>query len=87
MYPVLVIEVLSRSTEKVDRDVKPLEYGLIPSMLAYIVFDSERPVAQVWRRDQEGGWLPKPRRIDSGEIAISELNVVLNVAAVFRGVP
>jgi Uma2 family endonuclease len=83
--PVLVVEVLSRSTEKVDRDVKPHEYGLIPSMLAYILFDSERPVAQVWRRDQEGGWPPRPRRIDSGEIAISKLNLILNIDAVFQG--
>jgi Uma2 family endonuclease len=82
--PVVVVEVLSRSTEKVDLEIKPQEYGSIPSLLCYIVFDSQRPVAQVWRRDQEGGWPPRPRRIDSGEIAISELNVVLKMDAVSR---
>jgi Uma2 family endonuclease len=83
--PVLVVEVLSHSTEKVDLEIKPQEYGSIPSLLCYILFDSERPVAQVWRRDQEGGWPPTPRRIDSGEIAISELNLILNIDAVFQG--
>jgi Uma2 family endonuclease len=84
--PVVVVEVLSRSTEKVDLEIKPQEYGSNPSLLCYIVFDSQRPVAQVWRRDQESGWPPKPRRIDTGEIAISELNVVLKMDAVFQGI-
>jgi Uma2 family endonuclease len=83
--PVLVVEVLSHSTEKFDRDVKPHEYGSIQSLLMYIVFNSKRSVAQVWRRDQNGAWPAKPRQIDSGEITISELNVVLKMDAVFQG--
>jgi Uma2 family endonuclease len=81
--PVLVIEVLSRSTEKVDLEVKPQEYGSVPSIQAYVVFDGNACVAQIWRRDGQGIWPQHPERIERGAVRVAKLKVALNLAAVF----
>jgi Uma2 family endonuclease len=84
--PVLVVEVLSRSTEKVDVAVKPQEYGSIPSLRMYVVFDSDKPLAQVWQRDELGNWPVRPRRIKTGEIPVPGMNATLAMDAVYLAV-
>jgi Uma2 family endonuclease len=84
--PILVIEVLSRSTEKVEVEVKPQEYGLISSIEAYVVFDTNELVAQIWQRDEHGRWPSQPERIAAGEVRVSKLHIVLKLESVFSAV-
>lgn len=54
--PQVVIEVLSNSTEKVDRREKWMNYRQLPSLCEYVLIDQERQWAEVFRRGNEG-WL------------------------------
>jgi Uma2 family endonuclease len=54
--PSLVVEVLSPSTEKVDRREKWFAYRQLDSLQEYVLVDQERQWVEVFRR-HEGGWL------------------------------
>lgn len=54
--PVLVIEVLSDSTEKYDRGEKFHKYCSLPSFKEYILIDQYQPVIDTLYRMDEGYW-------------------------------
>lgn len=54
--PTIVIEVLSPSTEKVDRREKWFAYRQVSSLQEYVLVDQERQWVEVFRR-HEGGWM------------------------------
>ena len=54
--PNLVVEVLSRSTEKLDRREKWMNYRQLPSLEEYVLIDQERQWVEIFRRG-EGVWL------------------------------
>jgi Uma2 family endonuclease len=54
--PTIVIEVLSPSTEKIDRREKWFAYRQLSSLQEYVLVDQERQWVEVFRR-HEGGWM------------------------------
>ena len=55
-YPMLVVEVLSRSTERHDRGDKFEGYKNIPTFREYVLVEYRRREVGVWRRDDAGTW-------------------------------
>jgi Uma2 family endonuclease len=55
--PILIVEIVSRSTERVDRTEKVFAYQQIPSLQEYAVIDQYRMEVQVHRRQENGGWI------------------------------
>jgi Uma2 family endonuclease len=53
--PTLLIEVLSPSTEEVDRGSKWRDYQLIPSLQEYVLV-SQDPRVEIYRRLSSGSW-------------------------------
>lgn len=53
--PILLVEVLSPSTEEVDRGSKWRDYQLIPSLQEYVLV-SQEPRIEVYRRLPSGSW-------------------------------
>jgi Uma2 family endonuclease len=52
--PVLIAEVLSPSSERIDLGDKAAEYLQLPSLRAYLVFAQDEMKAWVWARGAEG---------------------------------
>jgi Uma2 family endonuclease len=52
--PVLVVEVLSDSTEPVDRRAKLLSYRRLESLQEYVLVDQNKPWVEVYRRTPAG---------------------------------
>jgi Uma2 family endonuclease len=55
--PILLIEVLSPSTERVDRTEKLAAYRSIPSLQEYVLADQDMPKIEVMRRST--AWQPE----------------------------
>jgi Uma2 family endonuclease len=53
--PSLLVEVLSPSTEEVDRGSKLEDYQRIPSLQEYVLV-SQRPRVEIYRRLSSGSW-------------------------------
>lgn len=56
--PAVLVEVLSPSTERLDRREKFLSYQRLPSLEAYVLVDQEQMRVTVFRREQN--WDPEP---------------------------
>jgi Uma2 family endonuclease len=54
--PILIVEVLSDSTEAYDRGDKFLHYRSLPSLQAYLLFSQYRMQAELFVRQQDGTW-------------------------------
>lgn len=84
--PVLIVEVLSDSSEAADRGPKWLEYRRLPSLRAYVLVDQYQPVVEVYWRGEDGQWrFDAAIGLDS-EIAIPPLNLRLALADVYAKV-
>jgi Uma2 family endonuclease len=54
--PHIIIEVLSESTEAIDRGEKLHNYRTIPSLEQYVLLSQNEPVADVYSRQADGTW-------------------------------
>lgn len=54
--PCLIVEVLSKSTEKRDRSEKLLSYMNIPSLKAYLLVEQDKPDVEFFYRKEDGDW-------------------------------
>lgn len=54
--PIVLVEVLSDSTEAYDRGEKFAHYRCIPSLLEYVLVSQRRPRIEVFRRNEDGSW-------------------------------
>ena len=70
--PIVIVEVLSDSTERYDRDGKFQLYQQIAALREYVLVAQDTPRIEVFRRDQQ--W--------AGEVAESGTAIVIHGAAV-----
>ncbi len=55
-YPCLIIEVLSPSTEAVDRGKKFTHYRRFTTLQEYVLIQPEQPIVEVFCRNASGKW-------------------------------
>ncbi|MEO1208633.1 MAG: Uma2 family endonuclease [Cyanobacteria bacterium J06638_20] len=56
-YPCLIVEVISPSTEAYDRGGKFGLYRRLETLKEYVLVGSATKTVEVFRRDDEGGWM------------------------------
>jgi Uma2 family endonuclease len=54
--PVLIVEVMSHSARKADKEIKRLEYLQLPTLLEYVLIEQDFVEVEVLRRSQN--WQP-----------------------------
>lgn len=70
--PVVVIEILSPTTEARDRLEKRIAYQRLPSLLEYVLVAQEEPSVEVFRRRADGWEL---ETYGAGEIFLSLIHI------------
>jgi Uma2 family endonuclease len=80
--PILVVEVLSRSTAKRDRTDKLTGYFKVPSIQHYLLLDPEKHEV-TWHRRAVGGTLEPPLTLREGTLALVPPGITLAIADVF----
>ena len=60
MNPRIVVEVISRSSERSDRGEKFTRYRLLESLQEYILVSQEKPQVEAYFRQPDGTWLFSP---------------------------
>lgn len=81
--PILIIEVLSKSTRKKDKGEKRLEYLAMPSLLEYILVEQDFAEIEVQRR--HAGWQSCYYFLGD-EVRLESINAVLPVEAIYERV-
>jgi len=85
--PRLVIEVLSESTEQIDRLVKLDEYKTIESLDYIVMIDPTRIDVGVWFRDDDRSWRNRTFQEAISVIDLPTLGIEIGVAALYERVP
>lgn len=84
MNPIVIVEVLSKSTEGYDRGDKFLLYRQLESLKEYVLVDSKKTHAEVYRKNEEGFWLLASEAIDIQEsIYLKSVDVTLPMEEVY----
>lgn len=81
--PVLIVEVLSDSTERTDLKEKFDNYTSIPSLLEYVVVSQDVPLVRLWRRrtswEREMYRADDTFRLESVELDVPVLHIYRRV--------
>jgi Uma2 family endonuclease len=84
--PRLIIEVLSPSTEAIDRGYKFQWYQTLPSLQEYILVSSRYQFVEIFRRQQDEKWSYQAYRPDQ-LIMLGSINIGLTFAEIYDRVP
>jgi Uma2 family endonuclease len=80
--PCLIIEVLSESTERIDRREKMLAYQTLPSLLEYVLVAQDDRRVEIYRRRTE--W--RPEIVNEGVFHLDCLDLSVAVDDVYEDV-
>ncbi|RFB81382.1 Uma2 family endonuclease [Methylovirgula sp. 4M-Z18] len=82
--PVVIFEILSKSTAWQDLGVKTIEYRDMPSVRRYVVLQQTHRAAEVFYRTEEGEWVGEFAGADS-VLAMPEIGIALPLSEFYRG--
>ena len=78
--PIIIVEVLSRSTRKTDETLKLMSYINIPSLKEYVLIEQDIADIQVLRRSE--GWIPKHYFLGD-DIRFESIDLILSVEDIY----
>lgn len=81
--PILVVEILSASTERLDRRTKLTDYRRIPSVQEILLIDPTQPYAELHRRLDGDRWLTFLLQDDDGTLELRSVGLELPLAALY----
>jgi Uma2 family endonuclease len=85
LYPRLIVEILSPSTEAYDRSNKLRYYRECPTIQEYMLVDTQQPFIEVFRREENNFWTY--RAFESDDIVeLACLDVRFPVSEAYRKV-
>ncbi|MGC4045679.1 MAG: Uma2 family endonuclease [Armatimonas sp.] len=85
--PIVLIEVLSSSTETYDRTKKWILYQQIPSLRAYVLLSQTQLLIEVFERaDDNSDWIYRSITERSQSLPINCLGIALDAAEIYRRV-
>ena len=80
--PRLIVEVLSETTERIDRREKLLAYTQIPSLQEYVLISQWRPEVMIYR--SSSGWAAET--LTEGELRLQSIDLGIALASIYEGV-
>ena len=84
--PVLIIEVLSDSTEAYDRGDKFTHYKSIPTLREYLLIAQHRPHITQYVKQEDGSWGYREVNDLSASLHLPSVDCVLDLSEVYRDV-
>jgi Uma2 family endonuclease len=84
-FPCLIIEVLSPSTEAVDRGAKFARYRQFISLQEYVLVQVDRPKVEVFRRNENNQWVLSEYDLDD-RLLLESIGVEIAISDLYRQV-
>lgn len=86
LYPVLVIEVLSKSTEAFDRGGKFNDYQTCPTLKEYVLIHQNWKKIECYRREESGVWTEQIYEVGD-EVEFRSVNYSGSIDGIYHKVP
>nr|WP_299418286.1 Uma2 family endonuclease [uncultured Emticicia sp.] len=84
--PILVVEVLSKSTQKYDRTGKFDKYKTLDSFKEYVMIRQNECYAEVWYRERPGLWHETIVTDIEGKLPLQSLGVEISMKRIYKNV-
>lgn len=84
--PILIVEVLSKSTSKYDRNGKFDKYKTLESFREYVLIRQDKCYAEVWFRERPGLWHETIVTDPDGSLPLQSLGVSLSMRRIYKHV-
>lgn len=81
--PTLIIEVLSKSTRRMDKTIKLAAYKSLPSLLEYVLIEQDHVEIEVMRRSQN--WFPAHYFLGD-QVLLEAVGLTVDVAELYHRV-
>ncbi len=85
--PILLVEVLSPSTQDYDRGAKFEQYRTIASLQEYVLVAQDKVHIEHFARQADGRWLLTETNRIEDQIELAKVGALLRVAEVYDNVP
>ena len=86
LNPLVIIEVLSESTEAYDRGLKFFHYQLIPSLRDYLLVTQDYCRVEHYQRHDDNQWVYSEYHDLEDKVEISTLNCSVSITEIYRRV-
>jgi Uma2 family endonuclease len=84
-FPCFVVEVLSTSTEDIDRGEKWENYRKIHTLQSYLLVSQKKCLVETYKRQQDGSWLYEVFE-NEGNIDLPCINVTLTLEQIYEDI-
>ncbi|MDZ7900041.1 MAG: Uma2 family endonuclease [Arcicella sp.] len=84
--PIVVVEVLSKSTSKYDRTGKFDKYKTLESFKEYVLIRQDEYYAEVWYRESPGRWQETIVTDLKGELPLQSVGITVSMERIYRNV-
>ncbi len=84
--PILVIEVLSDSTEAKDRGEKMLAYRTLESLQEYVLVSQDKAIVEQYVKNEEGNWLHKATIGLKSVVKFESIEIEMTLAGIYQRV-
>ncbi|MEJ7863060.1 MAG: Uma2 family endonuclease [Pyrinomonadaceae bacterium] len=84
--PILIVEVLSPSTEHIDRREKLLFYQQMPSLQEYVIVEQKKNAVEVHRRQPNGSWITYFFNHNDTEVEFQSVSLTMKLEEIYRRV-
>jgi Uma2 family endonuclease len=85
LNPILIVEVLSPTTEKYDRHDKFMSYKNIPTFMEYVMVRQDTKEVETWYREETHLWR-ETTFSDSGDIKLSSIGISISMDKIYRNI-
>lgn len=86
LNPLLIVEILSPSTESYDRSTKFMSYKHIPSFKEYVMVSQEKPEIETWHREETHLWRETVCSEREGFLAIKSMGIIVSVEKIYKNI-
>ncbi len=85
--PILIVEVLSPSTQEIDRREKLLFYQQMPSVQEYVVVEQQKMLVEIHRRQPDGRWITYYFNQNADEeVELQSVELTMTLGEIYRRV-
>ncbi len=84
--PLLIVEVLSKSTDKYDRSNKFFLYETLPSFKEYVLIEQNNPLVESWFRETPSSWAKSKETNLVNSIFLRSLGISVPLADIYENI-
>lgn len=86
LNPILIVEILSPSTESYDRTTKFMSYKHIPSFKEYVMVNQDKKEIETWHREEEHLWRETVYSQETEKMKLKSIGITVSLEKIYRNI-